>query len=56
MRLEIEVVQVDHIGEYRATVVSPGTKFTNLAGWGSTEESALLDLQGALRAHAVLHG
>ena len=56
MRLEIEVMQVEKIGEYRATVVSPGTKFTNLAGWGSTESAALLDLQGALRAHAVLHG
>lgn len=55
MRLEIEVMQVEHLSEYRATVVSPGTKFTNLAGWGSTEESALLDLQGALQDHAVLY-
>lgn len=56
MRLEIEVMPVEKIGEYRATVVSPGTKFSNIAGWGSTEDEALRDLQGALRAHAVLHG
>lgn len=55
MRLEIEVMQVENIGEYRATVVSPGTKFTNLVGWGSTEDEALRDLQGALQGHAVLY-